>query len=105
MPGYELLSVAEMAQADRLAMAGGQSGLDLMQRAGRAVAGEAMRLLAAPASVLVACGPGNNGGDGFVAARILREQGYRVRVALLGRKEALKGGEAGLAARWGARQG
>jgi len=102
MPGCELLSVAEMAQADRLAVGSGQTGLDLMERAGRAVAGEAMRLLAAPASVLVACGPGNNGGDGFVAARILRDQGYRVRLALLGRQEALKGDAAAMAARWGA---
>jgi ADP-dependent NAD(P)H-hydrate dehydratase / NAD(P)H-hydrate epimerase len=102
MPGCELLSVAEMAQADRLAIGSGQTGLDLMERAGRAVAGEAMRLLAAPASILVACGPGNNGGDGFVAARILRDQGYRVRVALLGQQEALKGDAAAMAARWGA---
>ena len=102
MQGCELLSVAEMALADRLAISGGRPGLDLMERAGRAVAAAAMSLLGPPARLLVVCGPGNNGGDGFVAARVLRDEGYRVRVGLLGRAEALKGDAATMAARWGA---
>jgi hydroxyethylthiazole kinase-like uncharacterized protein yjeF len=101
MQGCELLSVAEMGEADRLTIAGGQSGLQLMERAGRAVAAEAMRLLGSPAAVFVACGPGNNGGDGFVAARILRQQGYRVRLGLLGDTAALSGDAAAMAMRWG----
>ena len=63
----------------------------LMESAGRAVAGEALALGAADRGVLVVCGDGNNGGDGLVAARHLHLLGVPVRVALLGRPEALKG--------------
>ncbi|HJZ32699.1 MAG TPA: NAD(P)H-hydrate dehydratase [Hyphomicrobiaceae bacterium] len=101
MQGCELLSVAEMAEADRLAMAGGESGLMLMERAGRAVADAVSGLCSAPARILIACGPGNNGGDGLVAARILRDRGYRIAVGLLGEPEALGGDAAAMAQRWG----
>jgi NAD(P)H-hydrate epimerase len=97
----ELLSAQEMAQADALAIARGIPALVLMENAGGAVA-EAVCALAPPGAALwVLCGPGNNGGDGFVAARLLREQGYRVRVGLLGRRDALAGDAATSAARWG----
>jgi hydroxyethylthiazole kinase-like uncharacterized protein yjeF len=96
----ELLSTAEMAEADRLAIAGGVPGIQLMENAGRAVAENVAARHPPGAQVAVVAGPGNNGGDGFVAARILAERGYRVRVLLLGDRGQLKGDAALAAQRW-----
>jgi hydroxyethylthiazole kinase-like uncharacterized protein yjeF len=96
----ELLTTAEMSEADRLAIASGISGYALMQAAGRAVAEAAQRMLPAPGEVAVICGPGNNGGDGFVAARLLAEAGYRVRVLQVNGQEALKGDVAEAVRQW-----
>jgi hydroxyethylthiazole kinase-like uncharacterized protein yjeF len=101
--GHELLTPEEMGRADALAIAAGVPGLSLMEAAGRAVADAAIDLVARKgAAIAVLCGPGNNGGDGFVAARLLREHGYRVRVGLLGPRERLTGDAAAVATRWGA---
>jgi ADP-dependent NAD(P)H-hydrate dehydratase / NAD(P)H-hydrate epimerase len=99
--GDELLSAQEMGRADALAMAQGIPGLRLMENAGCAVAQAACDMAPPGTAVAVLCGPGNNGGDGFVAARLLRERGYPVRVGLLGNRDALAGDAAIMAQRWG----
>jgi hydroxyethylthiazole kinase-like uncharacterized protein yjeF len=96
----ELLTTAEMAQADRLTIAGGTSGIELMENAGRAVADVVAARHGAAVPVAVVAGPGNNGGDGFVAARVLRERGYAVRLLLAGDPGRLKGDAALAAGRW-----
>ena len=94
-----LLSVAEMYAADAAAAKAGTPGLTLMENAGRAVADAIVRRWGTrPVSVL--CGPGNNGGDGFVAARLLADAGWPVRLGLMGARERLKGDAAAVAARW-----
>jgi hydroxyethylthiazole kinase-like uncharacterized protein yjeF len=96
---HELLTPDEMAACDRLAIAGGVAGITLMERAGRAVADAAARHPLGT-RILVVAGPGNNGGDGFVAARVLAERGYPVRLMLVGQRDALKGDAALAAAKW-----
>jgi hydroxyethylthiazole kinase-like uncharacterized protein yjeF len=75
----EILTVSEMAAADRAAMEAGTPGIALMERAGRAVA-DAVRERFNRPPVVVLCGPGNNGGDGYIAARELKRRGWAVRI-------------------------
>lgn len=95
----ELLTVSQMYRADACAEANGIPSLDLMERAGVAIADAVLeRWGKSPVTVL--CGPGNNGGDGFVAARILADRGCEVRLVLLGDVSRLRGDVAVNAQRW-----
>jgi ADP-dependent NAD(P)H-hydrate dehydratase / NAD(P)H-hydrate epimerase len=88
-----------MGHADRLAIDGGLSGIGLMRAAGHAVADAiCARWTVRPVAVL--CGPGNNGGDGFVVAESLRSAGWPVTIALLGDRTRLTGDAAIAAADW-----
>jgi ADP-dependent NAD(P)H-hydrate dehydratase / NAD(P)H-hydrate epimerase len=100
IPLLELLTAEEMSRAERLTIEGGTPSLTLMENAGRGVAEEIVRRFPRGSKILVLCGPGNNGGDGFVAARTLRERGYQVRLALHGSKDALKPDAKEMARRW-----
>jgi hydroxyethylthiazole kinase-like uncharacterized protein yjeF len=86
----ELLTTAEMGRADRLTMDSGVPGIALMEAAGGAVADAARRRWRG-GPVIVLAGPGNNGGDGWVAARLLRDAGYPVTVALFGERSRIRG--------------
>lgn len=97
---FELLTNAAVREADTRAIAGGVSGQELMERAGRALAHHAAEWAGPGKSLAVVCGPGNNGGDGFVAARVLAGEGFRITVFLLGKQAALHGDAAWAASQW-----
>lgn len=96
----ELLTAEEMSEADRLAVESGISSLTLMENAGRDVAAEVARGFADAGRVAILCGPGNNGGDGFVAARHLTERGFAVRLGFNGDSARLPADAAAMAKRW-----
>jgi hydroxyethylthiazole kinase-like uncharacterized protein yjeF len=90
----ELLTAAQMRALEQAAIESGDvTGLDLMERAGRGVVNavfeEWPELARAPHRAVVLCGPGNNGGDGFVVARLLKDWGWEVEVFLYGNAEKL----------------
>jgi hydroxyethylthiazole kinase-like uncharacterized protein yjeF len=82
MTGRPILTAEAMRSAEQSAIEAGTSVEELMERAGASLA-EAVYRFAGPMRALVLCGPGNNGGDGYVAARHLAERGLAVRVAAL----------------------
>lgn len=94
-----LLTPTEMSRADQLAVASGIQSFKLMEAAGAAVA-DFVAERYPEGQILVLCGPGNNGGDGFVAAEKLRQAGREVRLALFADKERLKGDAALFADLW-----
>ncbi len=96
----ELLTTEEMIRAEKLAMENGTSSLILMENAGNGVAEDVVKRFARGSKVVVLCGPGRNGGDGFVAARRLRERGYHIRLALLGDKQKIPAEAQEMAKRW-----
>lgn len=97
---HEILTPEEMARADRFTIEAGTPGITLMERAGRAVADAILARHPAGTKIAVVCGPGNNGGDGFICARLLAERGCIVRLMLLGPADALKGDAATALRRW-----
>src|SRR6202521_3777227 len=88
----KILTAEEMAVADRRTVEEFGISLEtLMEGAGRAVAEFCLRQYGSESRTVVLCGRGNNGGDGFVAARVLAQAGWLVRVGLLGRMNEVKG--------------
>jgi len=92
----EILTNDEMRRADASAVKAGTPSLTLMENAGRAVT-DAIAARFPPSRVTVLCGPGNNGGDGFVAARLLAAHGFDIVVAA---GEGYKGDAAAMAEQW-----
>jgi NAD(P)H-hydrate epimerase len=88
-----VVTTAEMRALDRATIDDvGLPAVTLMETAGRAVADAALRMLGSDRGhVAVVCGPGNNGGDGFVAARVLRDRGIDAVVYLAAAREAVRG--------------
>jgi ADP-dependent NAD(P)H-hydrate dehydratase / NAD(P)H-hydrate epimerase len=103
--GVELLTAAQMRAIERAAIDSGEvTGLDLMERAGRGVVEAILEwrpeLATAPHRAVVLCGPGNNGGDGFVVARLLHQRGWEVEVFLYGDEAKLPPDAAENCRRW-----
>ena len=94
-----LYTIAQMRKADAGAIDAGVAGIELMENAGAAVAA-AVTDAYAPVKTVVLSGPGNNGGDGFIAARLLAEAGWPVEVVLLGDPGRIQGDAAIARDRW-----
>jgi len=98
-PDSAIWTTAALAAADAEAIARGVPGLELMRRAGQGVA-DVIKARWSPRPVVVLCGPGNNGGDGFVIAKVLAEAGWPVTTVELVSRDELKGDAAAAAAEW-----
>ncbi len=96
-----ILSAAEMQAADARAIEAGLPGVCLMENAGRWVAEAAAQMVGPEARIGILCGTGNNGGDGFVAARHLLSWGYSPQIILCGDAERLRGDALVNAQAWG----
>jgi NAD(P)H-hydrate epimerase len=100
MTAEKLLSPSEMREVDASAVASGISGLSLMEAAGAFVAQVAGGMCKPGGRIAIVAGPGQNGGDGFVAARLLVEKGYQVQFGVLTPVDQLKGDAAEMSGRW-----
>lgn len=104
MRGEMLLTPEEMGRADALTIAGGVPGARLMENAGYAVADVICARFSQGTRAVVLCGMGNNGGDGFVIAQVLKVRGFAVKVALAAPEgmsaRDLKGDAAGAERAW-----
>ena len=96
--GPELLTNEQMSYADKLAIDDGKTGFDLMRAAGNGIF-KVLRKSWTWRKVLVLCGPGNNGGDGFIVAALLRNAGWPVKIGMHGEISSLTG-DAALAAKF-----
>ena len=96
---FEILTAAEMKNAEAAAMEQGVTGIQMMTAAGTAAV-LAITKSFEPCPVLVLCGPGNNGGDGFIVAQHLKKAGWAVRVACMVKRNALKNDAALAAQKW-----
>ncbi|MFK7944769.1 MAG: NAD(P)H-hydrate epimerase, partial [Paracoccaceae bacterium] len=101
----ELLTAAQMRSLEQAAIdSGAVTGLELMERAGRGVVDAILEwrpeLATTSHRAVVLCGPGNNGGDGFVVARLLHQRGWEVEVFLYGDEAKLPPDAAENARRW-----
>lgn len=97
---HEILDTNQMARADQLTIQSGTEGYSLMTQAGQGIT-ECVQSFYPGAKILVLAGPGNNGGDGFVAARMLKDAGYKVSVACLVPLDKLKDDAHKAAKDWG----
>lgn len=95
----EIITIAQMRAIDDASARAGVATLTLMENAGRAVA-QAIAARFTPRPTAVLCGPGNNGGDGWVVARVLREMGWPAWVETLAPRETLRGDAASAAQAW-----
>jgi hydroxyethylthiazole kinase-like uncharacterized protein yjeF len=95
----EIITVAQMRAVDAAVSSAGAPTRTLMENAGRAVS-EAIAKRFTPRRTLVVCGPGNNGGDGWVTACLLKEMGWQVSVLSLVPREALRGDATDAAMNW-----
>ena len=100
MHANALMLPHDTSEADRRSAHAGTPVETLMRRAGTAIADIVSRQLSVGSRVIIACGPGANGGDGFVAAAILKRRGYRVELGCIVPREALSGLQARVAAEW-----
>ena len=102
-----LVTTAQMRELDRRTIELGTPGIELMERAGRGITRVLLERhrAACKRGVLIVAGRGNNGGDGFVVARLLAKQGMRCSVVLLGERTALSGDARSNADRWAKARG